>query len=76
MISVVLVKVHISIKQINADHLNTLIEIFVPMKITVFFFYLRFLSRTFKNHRTAGEGGGHFFDSSPPLPPASQTLTQ
>ena len=39
-----------------------------------FFFYLSFLSRTFTNHRTAGEGGGHFFNSSLPLPPASQTL--
>ena len=37
-------------------------------------FYLDFLSRTFTNHRTAGEGGGHLFDSSLPLPPASQTL--
>ena len=40
----------------------------------VFFFYLGFLSRTFTNHRTAGEGGGHFFNSSLPLPPASQTI--
>ena len=40
-----------------------------------FFFYLGFLSRTFTNHRTAGEGGGHFFNFSLPLPPASQTLT-
>ena len=39
-----------------------------------FFFYLGFLSRTFTNHRTAREGGGHFFNSSLPLPPASQTL--
>ena len=39
-----------------------------------FFFYLGFLSRTFANHSTAGEGGGHFFFSSLPLPPASQTL--
>ena len=39
-----------------------------------FFFYLGFLSRTFTNHRTAGEGGGHFFNSSLPLPPASQTI--
>ena len=39
-----------------------------------FFFYLGFLSRTFTNHRTAGEGGGHFFNSSKLLPPASQTL--
>ena len=36
-----------------------------------FFFYLGFLSRTFANHRTAGEGGGHFFNSSLPLSPAS-----
>ena len=41
---------------------------------TFFFFYLGFLSRPFTNHRTAGEGGGHFFNSSLPLPPASQTL--
>ena len=40
----------------------------------IFFFYLGFLSRTFTNLRTAGEGGGHFFNSSLPLPPASQTL--
>ena len=39
-----------------------------------FFFYVGFLSRTFTNHRTAGEGGGHFINSSLPLPPASQTL--
>ena len=31
-----------------------------------FFFYLGFLSRTFTNHRTAREGGGHFFSSSLP----------
>ena len=40
-----------------------------------FFFSIQvFLSRTFTNHRTAGEGGGHFLNSSLPLPPASQTL--
>ena len=39
-----------------------------------FFFYLGFLSRTFTIHRTAGEGGGYLFNSSLPLPPASQTL--
>ena len=42
----------------------------------VFFIYLGFLSRTFTNHRTAGEGEGHFFNFSLPLPPASQTLRQ
>ena len=34
------------------------------------FFYLGFLSRLFTNHRTAGEGRGHFFNSSLPLSPA------
>ena len=36
--------------------------------------YLGFLSQPFMNHRTAGEGGGHFCNSSLPLPPASQAL--
>ena len=40
----------------------------------LFFFYVGFLSRTFTNHKTAGEGGGHFFNSSLPLPLTSQTL--
>ena len=39
-----------------------------------FFFYLGFLSRPFTNNRTAGEWGGHSFNSSLPLPPASQTF--
>ena len=42
--------------------------------MNLFFFYLGFLSRTFTNHRTAGEGGVHFLNSSLPFPPASQTL--
>ena len=42
--------------------------------VLIFFFYLGFLLRTFTNHRTAEEGGGHFFNSSLPLPPASQAL--
>ena len=33
-----------------------------------------FLSQPFTNHRTAGEVGGHFFNSLLPLRPASQTL--
>ena len=37
------------------------------------FFYVNFLSQTFTNHRTPGEGGGHFINSSLPLPHASQT---
>ena len=39
-----------------------------------FFFYLSFVSRTFTNHWTAREGGGHSINSSLPLPPALQTL--
>ena len=39
-----------------------------------FFSYLGFLSQPFTNHRTAGKGGGNFFNSSLPLPTASQTL--
>ena len=38
------------------------------------FFYLDFLSRTFTIHRAAGEEGGYLFNSSLPIPPASQTL--
>ena len=42
-----------------------------------FFFFLSvffFLSRTFTIHRTAGEGGGYLFNSSPPLPPLHRHL--
>ena len=40
-------------------------------QIYYFFVHLGFLSRSFTNHRSAGEGGGHFFNSLVPLPPAS-----
>ena len=40
----------------------------------LFFFHLGILSQPFTNHRTAGEEGGHFFNSSLPLPPTLQTL--
>ena len=55
-----------------------LFVIFIPMKVMQpqsFFFYLGFLSRTFTNHWTAGEGRGHFLNSSLPLPPASPSQT-
>ena len=42
----------------------------VSSVLRFFFFYLGFLSRLFTNHRTAGEGRGHFFNSSLPLSPA------
>ena len=39
------------------------------------FFFLSFLSQiTFTNHRTAGEGGGHYLNSLLRLPTASQSL--
>ena len=40
----------------------------------LFFFYVGFLSRTFTIPNAAGEGGGYLFNSSLPLPSASQTL--
>ena len=44
-------------------------------KVMLFFFILSgFSSQPFTNHRTAEERGGNFFNSSLPLPPASQTL--
>ena len=42
----------------------------------MFFFYLGFLSRPFTNHRSAGEGGGHFSNSSLQLPTALTTEDQ
>ena len=42
--------------------------------LVLFFFYVGFLSRTFTNHRTTGEKGGHFINFQLPFPPASQTL--
>ena len=42
--------------------------------VCLFVFYLGFLSQPFTKHRTAGEGGRHFFNSSLQLPSASQTL--
>ena len=39
-----------------------------------FFSIWAFFHDTLTNHRTAGKGGGYFFNSSLPLPPTSQTL--
>ena len=59
----------------NAEDLDIVVPMYSLLKYSDnYFLYLGFLSRTFKNHRTAGEGGGYFFNSSPPLTPASQTL--
>ena len=38
-----------------------------------FNFYLGFLSQTFTIHRKSGDGREYLFNSSLPLPPASQT---
>ena len=38
------------------------------------FLLFEFFLRTFTIQRPAGEGGGYLFNSSLPLPPASQTL--
>ena len=46
----------------------------VNLNFLILFFYLGFLSQKFTIHRTAGEQGGYFFNSSLPFPPASQTL--
>ena len=49
----------------------------VKLKLISFSFFsiwVFFLSRTFTIHRTAGEEGRYLFNSSLPLPPASQTL--
>ena len=47
---------------------------FLYSEVTLYpVYYLDFLSRSFTIHRTAGKGGGYFFNSSLPLPPASQT---
>ena len=48
--------------------------IILDIKYSIFLFYSGFLSRTFTNHRTAGEGRGHFINSSLPFQPALQTL--
>ena len=62
------------------DVSEVLMKVVLVLQSQVFrisFFYLGFLSQiTFTNHRTAGEGGGHFFNSLLPLPSALQTLRQ
>ena len=51
-----------------------LLEIIHILHTRFFFFCRSFLSRPFTNHRTAEEGGRHFFNFSLSLPPASQIL--
>ena len=49
-------------------------DCFAVFVLLFHFFYLGFLSQTFRIHRIAGAGGDYFFNSSLPLSPASQTL--
>ena len=53
---------------------STYLEEHLRTAASDFFFYLDFLSQPFTNNRTAGEGGAHVFNSSLPLPPASQIV--
>ena len=66
--------VTLSMLECNWSFLYSKFDSFGTVHLLLFFFYLGFLSRTFSNHRTAGEEGGHFFNSSLPLQPASETL--
>ena len=55
----------------NLDSFKTTPVGDIPADMLIFFSYLGFLSRPFTNHRTVGEVGGHFFNSSLLLPPVS-----
>ena len=55
-----------------ADTINVIMT--TKFNGNIYLFYLVFFSPTFTNHRAAGEGGGHFCNSSLPLPAASQTI--
>ena len=46
----------------------------LKLAYSFFFFYLGFLSQPFTNHNTAGQEGGHLFNTSLLLTPVSQTL--
>ena len=66
---------YISKKQVNTFSDNlwcyiTFYNSFSERNFRIFFFsfYVGFLSRTFKNHRTAGERRGYFINFSLPLP--------
>ena len=62
---------------IKTNYCDVYIYIYIHIYIILYlyiFFYLGFLSLTFTNLRTAGEGGGHFFISLLSLTPASLAL--
>ena len=61
-------------KEISFSNVLLMFCCFLFFAFVFLFFYQGFLSWPFTIHRTAGEMGGHFFNSSPPLPPVSQTL--
>ena len=49
-------------------------EVILTFNSFYFVFYFGSPSRAFKIHRTVRKGGGCLFNSSLPLPPASQTI--
>ena len=54
--------------KITFNHVTTFIINQIIVVNLRFFFYLGFLSQPFMNHRTVGEGRGHFLSSSLPFP--------
>ena len=62
---------HVSMSCFDGSEVCKLVVSYILQQ---FFFYLSFLSQTFMIQRAAGEGRGYFFQSSLPLPLASQTL--
>ena len=56
---------------VNFEHISLLFLVFLFFPCL---FNVGFISQTLKNHSTAGEGEGHFINSSLKIPPVSQTL--
>ena len=79
-ISTVVVEVCLSLLKSRIKHarLNPILKKYCLFSLYFFclsfFFFLGFLSRTFRIYRTAGEVGGYFLNSS--LTPASQKFRQ
>ena len=64
----------LSIEHITDEDYAHTQKVFFVFCFCFCFFLSGFSFTKFTNHRTAEEGGGYFFNSSLPLPPASQTL--
>ena len=63
-----LLKMNLKVRKLEAFN-------FIRNNLLVTFFLIEFPKQTFTIHKTAVEGGGYSFNSSLPLPPASQTHT-